>query len=151
MVFETTWMLSRSVFKCLKFSIFVLSLEIMWMDKVEKSLAPKMVHAGMSVPIFLGIPFFPPSIFMVIKIDANPLISQNALWAGGGTLGCIHLGPVHKQSQVNYNELELQFKSISSNFIGWICFQAHSYLARLCEPGPELVGKLTGSSNTRSL
>ena len=27
------------------------------------------------------------------------------------------LGPVHKQSQVNYNELELQFKSISSNFI----------------------------------
>ena len=27
-------------------------------------------------------------------------------------------GPVHKQSQVNYNELELQFKSISSNFIG---------------------------------
>ena len=46
------------------------------------------------------------------------------------------LGPVHKQSQVNCNELELQFKSISSNFIGWICLQAHSYLARLCEPGP---------------
>ena len=39
------------------------------------------------------------------------------------------LGPVHKQSQVNYNELELQFKSISSNSIGWICLQAHSYLA----------------------
>ena len=47
------------------------------------------------------------------------------------------LGPVHKQSQVNYNELELQFKSISSNFIGWICLQAHSYLAWLYEPGPE--------------
>ena len=27
-------------------------------------------------------------------------------------------GPVHKQSKVNYNEVELQFKSISSNFIG---------------------------------
>ena len=27
-------------------------------------------------------------------------------------------GMVHKQSQVNYNQLELQFKSISSNFIG---------------------------------
>ena len=41
-------------------------------------------------------------------------------------------GLVHKQSQVNYNELDLQFKSISSNFIGWICLQAHSYLAWLC-------------------
>ena len=29
-----------------------------------------------------------------------------------------HLGIVHKQSQVNYNELDLQFKSICSNFIG---------------------------------
>ena len=27
-------------------------------------------------------------------------------------------GPVHKQSQVNYNELDLHFKSISSNSIG---------------------------------
>ena len=31
---------------------------------------------------------------------------------------CRYLGPVHKQSQVNYNEFELQFKSISLNFIG---------------------------------
>ena len=30
-------------------------------------------------------------------------------------------GPVHKQSQVNYNELELRFKSINLNFIGRIC------------------------------
>ena len=44
----------------------------------------------------------------------------------------MHQGPVHKQSQVNYSELELQFKSISSNFIGWICLQAQSYLAWLC-------------------
>ena len=28
------------------------------------------------------------------------------------------LDPVHKPSQVNYNELELQFMSISSNLIG---------------------------------
>ena len=42
------------------------------------------------------------------------------------------LGPVHKQSNVNYNELELHLKSISSNFIGSICFHAHSYLTRLC-------------------
>ena len=41
-------------------------------------------------------------------------------------------GPVHKQSHVNYNELELQFKSISSNFIGWICLQADSYLDWFC-------------------
>ena len=39
---------------------------------------------------------------------------------------------VHNQSQANYNELELQFKSISSNFIGGICLQAHSYLAWHC-------------------
>ena len=47
------------------------------------------------------------------------------------------LGPVHEPSQVNYNELQLQFKSISSNFIGWICLQNHCYLAWLCEPGPD--------------
>ena len=37
-------------------------------------------------------------------------------WGGGVAID--PQGPVHKQSQVNYNELELQFKSISSNFIG---------------------------------
>ena len=52
------------------------------------------------------------------------------IWEGGGEFE--NVTPVHKQSQVNYNELELQFKSISSNFIGWICLQLHSYLARLC-------------------
>ena len=39
------------------------------------------------------------------------------------------LGPVHTQSQVNYNELQLEFKSITSNFIGSICVQAHFHLA----------------------
>ena len=38
-------------------------------------------------------------------------------------------GPVHKQGQVNYTERKLQFKSISLNFIGSICLQAHSCLA----------------------
>ena len=33
-------------------------------------------------------------------------------------------------SKIYYNELQL--KSISSNFIGWICLQAHFYLAWLC-------------------
>ena len=40
---------------------------------------------------------------------------------GGGGVGGVssnYQGLVHKQSQVNYNGLELQFKSISSNFIG---------------------------------
>ena len=44
-------------------------------------------------------------------------------------------GPrAQSKSQVNYNELELQFKSISSNFIGWICLQdlQDFYLAWLC-------------------
>ena len=63
----------------------------------------------------------------IIQVDFFYLLYSN-LWQD--------LGPVHKQSQVNYIELELQFKSISSNFIGWICLQAHFYLAWLCpDPG----------------
>ena len=59
---------------------------------------------------------------------------------------CLHISPMPPSSTScsniqcraqftksnQYNELELQFKSISSNFIGWICLQAHSYLAWLC-------------------
>ena len=48
--------------------------------------------------------------------------AQNYLksWHGNG-IKAVYLetrGPVHKQSKVNYNELELQFKSISSDFLG---------------------------------
>ena len=56
-------------------------------------------------------------------------------------ISLFHSGP-GSQSHVNYNELQLQFKSISSNFIGWICLQDHFYLAWPCEP--EGLGDLEG-------
>ena len=66
---------------------------------------------------------------IIIMIPVDQILLHWAglnLWSGSGS-----------QSQVNYNELELQFKSISSNYIGWIWLQAHSYLAWLCEPGSD--------------
>ena len=44
----------------------------------------------------------------------------------------ISQGSVLKQRQVTYNELELQFKSITLKFLGWIFLQADLDLASLC-------------------
>ena len=39
-------------------------------------------------------------------------------WCKHDILFVVTRAGVHKQSQVNYNELELRFKSINLNFIG---------------------------------
>ena len=45
---------------------------------------------------------------------------------------------VHKQSQINYNELERQFRSISSNSLAeFVSKLILIYLDFVCEPGPD--------------
>ena len=69
-------------------------------------------------PFCSGCKFFP-VFFKFHEFSMHGILLRFCLFS----LCCGHL--------VNYNELELQFQSINSNFIGWICIQTHSYFARL--------------------